>query len=95
MTPTTFPQANCVFGPPPGLDESQCASIPAFRGRFSGGCMDGADVVIVAWHPSPEEIQAITEGDLIYLGFMSSMPPHFVTTQFPPTGPTERNAPLA
>ena len=86
MEPITFPQANCFYGPPPGIDDSQCGTIPAFRGNVVGGCTDGADIVIVAWLPSEEDRQAIAKGDLLYLGFWAgAIPPHFVTTEFPAT----------
>jgi len=65
------------------MDESQCASIPAFRGSMMGGCVDGADIVIVAWKPSDVELAQMAAGNPIYLGFMSGMPPHFVTTEIP------------
>ena len=53
MNPTNFPQSNTSFGPPPGMDESQVARIHVFVGRMQGGSLDGADVVITAWKPTP------------------------------------------
>lgn len=39
------------FKAPDDLEESQCATIPAYRGVISGGSVDGIPVVVVAWLP--------------------------------------------
>lgn len=44
MSPTNFPEANCVFGHPRDMEESQVRSIPAFRGSIKGGNCDGQEV---------------------------------------------------
>ena len=82
MTPSNFQESNCVFNPPPDLDESQCAKIHAYKGQIKGGSVDGADVVVVAWKPTDLEIQAIRSGSLIYLSCLGGLPPHCITTNF-------------
>lgn len=83
MTPANFPQANATLHPPSGYDESQCATIPAFQGRLLGGSLDGSNVVVVAWQPSPEDIEDIKNGNLVFLMCIGGIPPHTLTTRFP------------
>lgn len=82
MTPTNFPEANCVFGPPPGLDESQIFKIPAYRGVRLGGNLDGSDVVVVAWTPTEEEIERLKSGYPVFVSMVGGLAPHFLTTDF-------------
>lgn len=83
MNPEKFPESNCTFGPPPDLDESQCMSIPAYKGNVVGGSVDGCPVTVVAWKPTPAEIELINQGKPIFLSFLSrSMPPHFPCMDF-------------
>ena len=82
MTPTTFPQANTNFGPPPDMAESQVMTIPAFIGETKSGSCDGALLVIVAWKPTLAEIQAMIDGAPIFLSCLGGLPPHFLTVDF-------------
>lgn len=82
MTPFRFPEANTNFGPPPGLDESQVRTIPAFVAGVKGGNLDGSTCVIVAWKPSAEEIAEIQKGAAIYVNMVGGLAPHFLTTSF-------------
>lgn len=82
MTPTTFPQANTVFGPPPGMDESQVKSVHAYLGEVKKGSCDGSRLVVVAWEPTPEEREHIACGGRIYLTVLGQLPPHMLTTRF-------------
>jgi hypothetical protein len=82
MIPVTFPEANLKFGPPPDLAEPQCMTIPAHVCKVAGGSVDGSICVVVAWKPSPEEIQMLQEGKPIFLSCLGGLPPHFLTTQF-------------
>jgi len=83
MLPAQFPQANTHFKPPPGYSEEQVATIPAFVGELVGSNMDGAEVVVVAWQPSPAELELLNEGFPVFIGFLAGVPPHFVCAQFP------------
>ena len=82
MTPCNMPQANDVFGPPPGLDRSQVRPIAAYHGRAEGGSLDGVEIVVTAWRPSPDEVAEIMAGQPIYLTFIGALPPHTVSTDF-------------
>ncbi len=83
MTPAKFPQANTHFRPPAGWDESQIQPVAAYVGTMSGGNNDGAEVVITAWQPSPDELARLNEGGPVFLCFLGGLPPHIVTTDFP------------
>lgn len=83
MTPVEFPQANTRFGPPDGLDHSQCLTIYAYAGEIAHrSALDGAPIVVTAWKPSPEEIDRILSGEPVFLTFIGGCPPHFVCTDF-------------
>lgn len=82
MTPSDFPDSNSVFGPPPGLEESQCLSIPAYVGEVRGGSCDGLRHVIVAWRPSEEELRDLQQGGLVYLSVIGGLAPHYLSTDF-------------
>lgn len=82
MTPTKFPQANTVFGPPEDLAESQCMKIHAFLGNVHGGSVDGSPIVVVAWLPTHEELNALNMGQPIFLSVLGGLPPHFLATSF-------------
>ncbi len=82
MTPIKFPEANTRFGPPSDLEESQCATIHAYLGKLAEGSLDGSPIVITAWKPSPEELQAMNEGAPVFLSFVGGLPPHFACTSF-------------
>jgi hypothetical protein len=83
MIPTTFPQANVKFVAPSDLDESQCGTIAGYRGTINDGNMDGQPVMVVAWQPTPEEREQLTQGASVFLMFCGGVPPHFVSTEFP------------
>lgn len=82
MTAVTFPEANTKFCAPDDLSEAQCQTIPAFSGKVSGGSIDGAAIVVVAWQPSPAEIEQIGQGKPIFLSCVGGLPPHFLCTSF-------------
>lgn len=81
MTPANFPQANTKFRAPNAMDESQVATIPAFVGKLDGGNLDGAEVVIVAWTPSKEELEDLNNGKPIFLTVLGGLPPHSLATK--------------
>lgn len=82
MTPAKPPITNCVFTAPEDLDVSQVESIHAYRESIPTGNLEGATFIVVAWKPSPAELQELNEGGLIYLSCLGSLPPHFITTNF-------------
>lgn len=82
MIPADFPQANIVFGPPAGMDESQVCKIPAYVGQLKSGNLDGAQFTVVAWLPTSEELLHLQQGQAVYLSVLGGLPPHFLTTDF-------------
>ena len=85
MKPATFAEANTNFGPPPDMAESQCRTISAYRGKITGGSLDGETQVVVAWRPDADDLKRLNEGGLIYLGVIGGLPPHFLVTDFKET----------
>lgn len=86
MNPVSFPEANAVFLPPPGMAESQVMSIPAFQGTMAGGSLDGCPVVVTAWQPTPEELEVLKRGAPVFLSVVGHLPPHFLAVEFPYQG---------
>lgn len=82
MNPIEFPQVNAEFRPPPDLDESQCMTIHAYKGKVVGGSVDGAAIVVVAWQPTAEEIELIRQGRPIFLSMLGGLAPHFLSLDF-------------
>lgn len=83
MTPTKFPESNCLFGPPVEFEESQIGTLHGCKGRASKGNLDGIDFIVTAWQPSPEEIKAIVDGAPIFLTVLwDALPPHLLSTSF-------------
>lgn len=82
MNPIEFPQANVRYGPPPDLEESQCMTIPAYKGTVEGGSVDGCEQVVVAWKPTEHDVERIKNGELIFISMIGSLAPHFLTTSF-------------
>lgn len=91
MSPTAFPEANTHFKHPEGYTPEQVASIPAFFGNIQGGSMDGAEVVIVAWQPSQQDLLHLLQGKPIYVGFLGGFPAHFACSEFPLTKTPQHN----
>jgi hypothetical protein len=82
MSPINFSQANFVFGPPPGYDESQVMRISAFVGEAKRGSLDGEKIVVVAWKPNDEDLKRLQAGAPIYLSCFGGLPPHSLNTTF-------------
>jgi len=82
MICSPFPESNQVFNPPPDLDPSQCSAAEAFVGVIQQGNLDGHTFVVVAWKPTPEELEELNRGGLIYLSVLGGLPPHFLCTDF-------------
>jgi hypothetical protein len=70
------------FGPPAGLEESQCRTIPGFIGQVARGSVEGSTLVITRWLPSPEELEDLNAGRGIFISFLGGLPPHLLTTSF-------------
>jgi hypothetical protein len=73
---------NTVYGTPEGLEESQVAPLPAFKGVVPTGNMEGSRFIVVAWKPTDEDIKRIFDGGKVYLTCIGILPPHFVSTDF-------------
>ena len=83
MQPAKFPEAAVKFTPPNDLEESQCRTIPAYRGRVEGGSCDGYETVVVAYDLSPEEIEILRQnGGRIFLSMLGGLAPHFLSFSF-------------
>ncbi len=82
MIPVYFPEANKVFGPPKDLTEEQCSKVHAFVGEVQGGGCDGMGMIVVAYEPSPYDLEVLNNGGKVYLSCLGSLPPHFLTTSF-------------
>ncbi len=84
MIPCESKEANVLYGPPPGFDEAQVASIPACRYEMVGGPCDGVEMVVVAWSPDAADLKRLNEGSPIFLSIIGGLPPHFLSTSPPP-----------
>lgn len=82
MRPEDFPESNCVFGPPAALAESQCHSVPAYKGEIKTGSCDGLKQVVVAWRFTKEEIEVLSNGGLLYLSVIGGLLPHYLSLSF-------------
>lgn len=89
MTPVKFTEANCVFGPPSDLEESQCRSIHAYKGEIHGGSCDGLLVVVVAYRFTKEELQHMMrqserdgERPVMYFTMIGGLAPHYPSLSF-------------
>lgn len=80
MIATEIDPCNCVFRPPPDLDESQCHSITAYRFEIKQGNLDGQEGVAVAWKPDADDIRRISEGGVVYLTMIGGLIPHRLST---------------
>jgi hypothetical protein len=80
MLPTNFDAANIVFTKPKGWEDEACGDLPVFKGNDS----DGNPVIISKWQPSKEDIDAINNGQGIYLSICGTgMPPVSLFTENP------------
>lgn len=83
MTPVKFPEANSLYGPPEGMDDSQVGRIYVCHGKNTGGNLDGTEFTVTAWQPSEEEVERIKNGSPIFLTILwEGLPPHLITTSF-------------
>lgn len=82
MISQTFPESNIKMRRPAGFEESQIGTIDAFLGEVKSGSCEGANLVVVAWKPTPAELEALNKGCPVFLSCLGGLPPHFLTTNF-------------
>jgi hypothetical protein len=82
MKPVEFPEVNCKFRPPDDLDESQCGTIAAYRGRVEGGSVDGSEICVVAWEPNEVERALIANGSPVFISMVGGLAPHYPSCSF-------------
>jgi hypothetical protein len=81
MTPYNFPQANTYLTASNNYDESQVATIPAYVGKLDRGCLDGSNMIVVAWLPDKDELADLNKGKPVYLCFLGDgLLAHYLTT---------------
>lgn len=80
MTPVDFPEANLRFKAPVGLEQVQ--TIAGYSSQVERGSLDGASICVVAWRPTPEELNALICGEPIYLAMIGGLLPHYLGTSF-------------
>ena len=81
MTPVHFPEVNITFESPTDLPGS-CSPIQGYMGVVQGGVFDGSAHIVVAWHPSPEDLEKINAGHPVFLSVIGHLPPHFLCMSF-------------
>jgi len=80
MLPTTFDESNFTFTKPVDMTDEECSSLPVWKGKDQGGF----PIIISAWKPSLEDLNAINEGKPIYLCITGNgMPPVSLFTENP------------
>lgn len=82
MNPVEFKESNIKFSPPADLVECQCSTIHAYVDSIKGGSVDGSQLVITCWQPTPSEIEDIVKGMPIFFSSTGGLPPHFLSTSF-------------
>jgi hypothetical protein len=82
MTAVDFPESNTKFGPPPDMDESQVRTIHAYVDSIKRGNLDGAQMVVVAWQPNPDELADLAAGKPVFITMLGGLAPHLLTTKF-------------
>lgn len=66
------------------MSSEQVMSIHAYYGQITHpqSNLDGAEFVVTAWKPSPEELKTLNEGGPVYLSCLGGLPAHFLTSSF-------------
>lgn len=86
MLPHNFDESNFTFTKPKGWTDEQCSDLPVFRGKYE----DGTPVIISYWKPNKEDLDAMNNGEGIYLSIVGEgMPPVSLFTENPFNKPTE------
>ncbi len=72
MEAASFPQANTVLDPPPGMTLDDCTVLNVWRGITP----DNIPVVVSCWKPSKEELEQIQKTGRVWLWVWGqTMPP--------------------
>ncbi|HXS55739.1 MAG TPA: hypothetical protein VN726_06420 [Hanamia sp.] len=80
MLPKDFKEANFTFTKPQSMTDEQCDSLRVFKGKYP----DGVPCIISKWQPNKEDIEAINNGEAIYLSIVGEgMPPVILFTENP------------
>lgn len=67
-----------IMGPPNGLTEEHCYSIPVLLKSVEGEVFDGAPEFHSYWQPSKEELEILNKGGKVELVFIGLFPPTIV-----------------
>lgn len=83
MHPSSFDEADAVFGPPQGMSEGEVFSLCAARIRW------GDEIaVLTCWKPTQAQLDRIRETGRVWLSVMGhSMPPVALTSEKPTNFP--------
>jgi len=77
MLPIDFEGTNTVFNKPADMTDEQCSSIRAFVGNN----VENTPVILTAWQPNKEDIEAINAGrPVMLLVTGKSLPPVLLYT---------------
>jgi hypothetical protein len=80
MEAIEFPQVNRRLGPPKGMTEEQCFTLPVCISKDS----EGKDVVLSCWKLSDEELEKLKVDGVIWLGILgTNMQPVYLTIENP------------
>jgi len=80
MLPKDFQEANFTYHKPADMTDEQCSSLSVFIGKDG----DGFPCIISKWQPNKEDIEAINNGDGIWLCITGTgMPPVSLFTDNP------------
>lgn len=79
MLPVNFPESNQPFTKPDGWKDEDCFDLSAYNGFDE----NGKPVVITKWQPSKEDIEAINNGDGIWVWVVGGLPPMLLSTENP------------
>ena len=62
MNPAIFAEVNTRHCAPKGMDEAHVKTLPSYRATIEGGCWDGTEMAVVAWQPTPAELEELNRG---------------------------------
>jgi len=80
MLPIDFKEANFTFAKPEGWTDEQCSDLRVWKGNDT----EGMPLIISAWKPSKEDLEALNNGQPLFLSvYGSGMPPVSIFTENP------------
>lgn len=71
MNGVDFPGSNFELVKPEDMTDEQCNSLPAYRGTDE----QGFNFIMVAFKPSEKELEALNNGQLVYLKVIGTLFP--------------------